>query len=173
MKAQYLSAFIAVQEYLESKKAESVPAFQRLIQKAIEDAAEWVTLSFTYEHIEGYAKIQGQIQLYEHLFETLSQSHIDEISRVKYNDENPIEDFEYWAFMDLIWNTIKLWIANCFHEAKHVIDIETQTKFYFKLSHDSMEILSLLDLKNKFERSEFDLYFKNNASNKMDLLGNS
>lgn len=163
-----INQLIEVKNYLSQNENRGVEAFKSLFEKSNKESAEFVVLSFTYENIEAYLKINNNFELGEDMFGVLSQSQLDKLSGYKYNDENLFEDYEYWKFQELVWSLIEVWIVNCYEIANG--KYENNVKFYFKQNHDSLEILELNNCNIKFEKSEFDIYIQNNKRNTLELL---
>ncbi|MFK7933461.1 MAG: hypothetical protein AB8G22_08115 [Saprospiraceae bacterium] len=162
----------SVNDYLEAKKESGVAAFISLLQRAKRESADLVVLSFTYENVEAYAKIDGQFQLFDDLFVTLSQSEMDELTRHDYDETNEFADFRYWKFQELVWELIEIWIVDCFEQAASKVEVG-EMLYYFKHNHDSLEALELNSCSKKLEKAEFATYVKNSQYNMIELLGSN
>ncbi|MFK8104524.1 MAG: hypothetical protein AB8G15_18515 [Saprospiraceae bacterium] len=158
-----------VNNYLITKKEAGVQAFQQLIQRAEKETATWVTISFTHEFLEAYAKVGEQIELYQALAPTLNNYEIDDLLHYEYDHENRFQSYQYTSLTETAVKLIETWIVACFAEASQLQ--ATQIPFYFKYNHDDLAILALQTCRSLFEQSEFETYIKNNRKNQIELLG--
>jgi len=158
-----------IHQYLESGKEGGIAGLSALISKQSELSAEHTVLSFTYEHIEAYVKVNGQYELHEEMFGTLSQSEMSELASASYQEDNVFEDYEYWKFYELVGELIEMWVIACFEAAN--AKTPSPVPFYFKQNHDSLYIIRLNDCGKLMEKSEFEMYVQNNQQNLMQLLG--
>ncbi len=171
MNRQYWEKLTKVNTYLAAKKEAGVQAFQQLIQRAERETATWVTISFTHEFLEAYAKVGVKIELYQALMPTLNNYEIDDLLHCEYDDENVFQRYQYTALTEAAVKLVENWIVACFAEASQLQT--TAIPFYFKYNHDDLEVLALQTCRTLFERSEFETYVKNNRQNQIELLGDA
>jgi|GEM_PF-1810368 len=158
-----------IKKYIDENKEKGITAFGKLLESASQKKAELIVLSFTYENLEAYVKVNGDFKLCSQLFGVLSQYEMDQLRMNDYNENNHYEEYEYQKFNDVVWYLIEVWMLNCYKAALKKQE-GNNIKCYFKRNVDSLEILELNTCSTKFEKSEFELFIKNSEKNVMTLL---
>lgn len=164
-----LNKLIDIENYLQENKKKGVKAFKTLIEKANSVTIEFVLLTFTHQNIEAYLKSNQKFDLDESFFGVLSKSKLDKLSDYQYDQESQFEDYEYWKFQEFMTDLIEIWLLSCYQSAIKTHDTNS-IKYYFKQNHDSLEILELNSCEEKFEKTEFECYTKNNRMNLLSIV---
>jgi len=157
-----------VNKYLESKRESGVKGFKQLIKGLEADSATMAVVTFTYENIEVYGKVDGNFNLFNSLFDTLNNYDMDDITSYDYNDQDVLDDYKYSRSNNFASKLTEFWIMECFYAA--IQDTPTDIPFYYKSNHDDLEVLDMKSGSTLFEKSEFQMYIDNNLTNTIELL---
>lgn len=167
MDKRMLKNLNSLNDYLDQRKAYCVKAFQSLFKKTSGDEMEFILMHFTYENIEVGVKGPSGFTFYQEFDSVISREQVDDITSFKYDPNDVYQDFMYSKYLEIYTSIIEVWILSCFTEAG--IGNKMSFPLFYKANIDSMKIIDLRTGSEKYEKSEFDLYYTNNKINCLEV----
>ena len=165
MENNHLELLMKLNNYLDSKSDNLIESFNSINQN---ENIDCFILHFTYNILELLQKNNQNIENYDEFNVGIETDEINEIIDFDYDSNNKFEEYNYWKFKELSWTLLENWIVKCFINSNY--KKQRKSKFYLKHNHDSLEIFDLLDIEKLYERNEFNLFYKNNIQNTLELF---
>ena len=168
MTSEYWTLIEQVKTYLDAKKTVGVEGMKKLLTTIAANNIELVVITFTYETLEIYLKKNNQFELNHDLADTLNRYKIEAITEFDYNCNDEFEAFQADQIYTITSELIKSWLVECYQIARGHRTIKT--KIYFKEQYDQMEIFELNSCQTFYEKTEFNVFVKNNQTRLIPLL---